>query len=268
MQSRKIGVLDTGVGGLYTLSKIRRRIPGALLVYIGDCRNLPHNIHPKEWICEKAQLLINFLLDQGVAELVIACHTISSLLPLLDTGTAVVYDIISPTLQCLRTRKQDEHSLFIGTRTTIESGCYQPDHLPAADATYIAAVELATRIERDGPDDPETVRYLDALLGQHLEGIPMEATTLTVFPVCTHYFLVRSHLVRFMTAHFPNVRTDFVEPSTLLAERLAGGEAGRNGHVELFLNQDQDAAFEVRLDQVFAQIGMEKERVRYVHLGT
>lgn len=267
MKRRKIGVLDTGIGGMYTLSKIRHRIPDASLFYVGDCRNLPHNIHSREWIAEKAQLLIDFLLDQGVDELVIACHTISTLLPQLHTGAATVFDIISPTLGFLQEQKQVGHSLFIGTRTTIESGCYRPDFLEPGQSSYISAIELATLIEKMGPDHESTFLYLDGLLRQHFDELKLETTSLTVFPVCTHYFLVRSQLLDIVQAIQPHTAIDFVEPSSLLANSLPPGSSDANGELNIFLNEDKSDAFSQRLRNIMKLIDLEKERVAYIKLG-
>lgn len=267
MNPRKIGVLDTGIGGMYTLSKIRRRIPDASLYYIGDCRNLPHNIHPREWIAEKAQSLIDFLLSKGVEELVIACHTISTLLPNLNTGNATVYDIISPTLNQLQGQQQTGHALFIGTRTTIESGCYQPSFLKPGDSSYIAAIELATLIEKKGRDHETTLEYLNSLLRDHFEATEVESTKLTVFPVCTHYFLVKSHLVENVQSILPGMAIDLVEPSGLLSESIPNGSANGEGSINIYLNQDQNPEFSQRLDKILSLLELQDENISYVHLG-
>lgn len=266
MENRKIGILDTGVGGLYSLSKIRRRTPNASLLYVGDCRNLPHNIHPKEWICEKAQTLIDFLLGQGATELVIACHTISSLLPQLDIGNATVYNIISPTLNYLEAQDQEGHLLFIGTRTTIESGCYQPAFLKPGQASYISAVELATLIEKEGPGHEKTLGYLKNLLQKHFDGLQISPQSITVFPVCTHYFLVKQHLIEFMQYSFPNASIGLVEPSGLLAERIPiQGHAGE-GRVEIFLNEDKNPQFDQRLGSILQLLDLENDLLKYIQL--
>lgn len=264
---KSIGVLDTGIGGLYAFSKIQARFPEAALTYIGDCRNLPHNIHPPAWICEKAQAMVDFLLGQSVDAIVIACHTISALRSQLNFQGATVYDIISPTLNYLQNHGEAQHFLFIGTRTTIESGVYQPDWLAADQATYIAAIELATRIEREGANHPETLQYMEGLLDQYFQVLPATYSTITLVPVCTHYFLVKDYLLSSLRRRFPAQTINLIEPSAQLANTFVK-ESGRTsgGPGSITLNQDQSPDFDDRLAGIMTQLGLQEMPVQYLHL--
>lgn len=267
MTQRTIGVLDTGIGGLNTFAKVHQRIPQCDLIYVGDNRNLPHNIHPPEWICGKAQSLIDFLLEKGATELVIACHTISTLLPNLDTGKATVYDIVRPTLGFLKVQPQGSHSVFIGTRTTIESGRYQPDFLNPKTATYIAAVQLATLIEHEGPEHNKTLRYLEELMEMHLSPLEEAPSQVTIFPVCTHYFLVKSQLLRIVQNLWPDTLVEFVEPSSLLVDHLPKEDSTQEGMVNIYLNADHNEAFDLRMESIFELLEMENFQLGYIHLS-
>ena len=50
MDSRKIGVFDSGLGGLTVVREMKRLLPQESLVYFGDTARLPYGSKSKEAI--------------------------------------------------------------------------------------------------------------------------------------------------------------------------------------------------------------------------
>ena len=75
----KIGVFDSGFGGLTVLRAMLRLVPGADFVYIGDTARLPYGSKSQATIARYALSSTRFLIDQGADYLVIACNTASAL---------------------------------------------------------------------------------------------------------------------------------------------------------------------------------------------
>lgn len=75
----KIGVFDSGFGGLTVLRALLRLIPGVDFVYMGDTARLPYGSKSRATIARYALSSTRFLLDQGADFLVIACNTASAL---------------------------------------------------------------------------------------------------------------------------------------------------------------------------------------------
>jgi glutamate racemase len=71
----KIGVFDSGLGGLSVLAAIRRRLPDADLDYVADSGHVPYGDKGEDFIRARSGLLAGFLLDQGADVLVVACNT-------------------------------------------------------------------------------------------------------------------------------------------------------------------------------------------------
>ena len=253
IMGQKIGVFDGGVGGMLAFSKIRERMPEASIVYVGDCRNLPYNTRPREWIRGRAQKMIDFLQEKEIETLVIACHTVSSMLNSLDTGSLSVYEIVNPTLEYLQKQEESQHYLFIGTSTTIDSGCYKAPWLEP-QSSYLKAIELATRIEREGKNHPETKAYLGKILGEHFMTLPKNIDSITVVLVCTHYFLVQAHIEQWIKENTSCKQVEVVEPSLLLAEKVPLVANEEKGEIEIFLNQDQTSAFQKKLDKIYQSL--------------
>jgi glutamate racemase len=75
----KIGVFDSGVGGLTVLRALLRRVP-ADYVYLGDTARLPYGAKSRETVARYAVSSAKFLVEeQGAEFLVIACNTASAL---------------------------------------------------------------------------------------------------------------------------------------------------------------------------------------------
>lgn len=79
---RPIGVFDSGLGGLTTVSELRRTMPGENIVYFGDTGRVPYGTRSREIVRKYARQDIRFLLSRGVKMIIAACNTASaSILP-------------------------------------------------------------------------------------------------------------------------------------------------------------------------------------------
>ncbi len=74
-QHAKIGMIDSGVGGLSVLLEIRNRLPNASLHYIGDSNWCPYGNKSPEQITERIIALSELLIKTGTHIIVIACNS-------------------------------------------------------------------------------------------------------------------------------------------------------------------------------------------------
>lgn len=70
-----IGVFDSGIGGLSVLHDIHKLLPHEDLIYVGDSAHAPYGDRSARYVRERSQAIADFLLDQGVKAIVIACNT-------------------------------------------------------------------------------------------------------------------------------------------------------------------------------------------------
>ncbi len=70
-----IGVFDSGVGGLSVFQRIRADLPREALLYVADSGHAPYGNQSAEFIARRAFAITEFLLDQGVKAVVVACNT-------------------------------------------------------------------------------------------------------------------------------------------------------------------------------------------------
>ncbi len=75
---KKIGVYDSGMGGLSLLAKLVKDLPGHEYIYFGDSANAPYGVKTKEEIIDFARAAVDRLIGLGCEALVVACNTASS----------------------------------------------------------------------------------------------------------------------------------------------------------------------------------------------
>ena len=121
----RIGVFDSGLGGINVLSCLIKKYPNNEYVYFGDTKNLPYGDKTREELLKLASDAIEFLQTKKVDLIIIACGTISSNCydDLKEKYSIPIYDIISPTIEYLKKSNFSKIGV-IGTKRTIESGIF------------------------------------------------------------------------------------------------------------------------------------------------
>src|SRR5207302_2969073 len=80
-----IGIFDSGIGGLTVARQVRRVLPQEDLVYLGDTARVPYGTKSPSTVVRFACENTNFLLQQNVKAVVVACNTCSAwALPILQ----------------------------------------------------------------------------------------------------------------------------------------------------------------------------------------
>lgn len=122
----KIGVFDSGIGGLNVLKEIIKVYPNNHYLYYGDTKNLPYGNKSKSELLKLAKKIIHFFEEKQVDLIIIACGTISSncYQDLLKGTKIPLYDIISPTITYINQSLYQKIGL-IGTTRTIESKLFE-----------------------------------------------------------------------------------------------------------------------------------------------
>jgi glutamate racemase len=191
----KIGVFDSGFGGLTVLRALLPLLSQAEFLYLGDTARLPYGSKSRATIVRYALSSTRFLLDQGAEFLVIACNTASALAlkEIRESTTVPVVGMIETGANEARSQSKTRDILVIGTDATISSHAYaaacRERGLRAMEKACPLLVPLVEEGWVDHPVTAEVVRiYLTELLQQAQES-DLDPDTLVLG--CTHYPLLR-----------------------------------------------------------------------------
>ena len=200
MDSRPIGVFDSGIGGLTVAHAISVLLPDEQLIYFGDTAHMPYGDKSPELIQKYSIRITDFLLkEKNCKAIVIACNTASAAAyeELRDKfkGVIPVINVIDPMIEAVIADDTIENVGIIATKTTIGSGVYQekfsrrkPNLIYSAKATPL----LASMIEEGFYDNNISKAVLEKYLSDpKLNGI--DALVLA----CTHYPLIKKEIEAF-----------------------------------------------------------------------
>ena len=210
-----IGVYDSGYGGLSVLAALRKRLPDADFVYLGDNGRAPYGDRDLHTVLDLAEQCVERLFEENCNLIVVACHTISCV-----------------ALRHLQGRYADAHRRVLGVtipaaEMAIESGARRLAWLgtartiasktplielqklaPECEVQLISAPLLAAIVE-EGLESTQIAR----LAAAHYLAQIHDAQALVLG--CTHYPLLRATLAAVAPANLA-----ILDPSDFIAQRL------------------------------------------------
>ncbi len=198
MDNRKIGVFDSGLGGLTAVKEIMSLFPNESIVYFGDTGRVPYGTRSKDTILKYTYDDINFLLSRDVKMIVIACGTASSAaLPEIKTEFDVpIYGVVdSGAYEAARVTKNNKIGI-IGTTATIKSGAYRKylaEYNPDAKTFEQACPLFVPLVENGHFNTPVTKLVVE----EYLKDIKAAGVD-TLIMGCTHYPLLKSAIAEYM----------------------------------------------------------------------
>ncbi len=186
----RVGVFDSGLGGLTVARELASRFPGIDLRYLGDTARLPYGAKSEDTITRYAVRCVRHLVEQGVDAVVVACNTASACaLPALrETWPALpVWGVVEPGARAAVAATRTGRIGVIGTERTVLSESYPRAILALAPRAQVAALAcplLVPLVEAGWVDHPVTRLTVETYLGELFARAP-ELDTLVLG--CTHY---------------------------------------------------------------------------------
>ena len=189
-----IGLFDSGVGGLTVLREVARQLPQESTVYFGDTARVPYGSKSRDVISRFSLEIAQFLLQEKVKMIVVACNTASAfaLASLRARFDVPMIGVIEPGAQAALSMTKSGRVGVIGTEGTIESQAYSEaiHRLKADIQVFGQACPLIVPLVEEGwlekPIALEIVKeYLVPLLANQID---------TLVLGCTHYPLLKDLL--------------------------------------------------------------------------
>ena len=181
-----IGIFDSGIGGLTVFREVEQLLPEENLIYFADAARLPYGNKSPETVVHYTLKSAQFLLNQGIKLLIIACHTASSqaLKTLQETLPIPVLGMVKPSIDLLLSATKTKRVAVLGTKSTIHSGIYQ-NLIPSSITLFMIACPLfVPLVEEQFFDHKATLLIANHYL-RPLHDID------TALLACTHYPLIQ-----------------------------------------------------------------------------
>src|SRR4051812_14966645 len=162
VDSRPIGVFDSGMGGLTVMHECFVTMPHEDFVYLGDAARLPYGPRDLSEVARFAHEIGGYLERRGVKLILVACNTATSAaLPELQEALAVpVVGVITPEAHAAVQATRNRRIGLLATAGTVASGRYE-QLVRTLDAgvrmTSVPCARLVPLIESDDPFGPQTV---------------------------------------------------------------------------------------------------------------
>jgi glutamate racemase len=187
-----IGVFDSGIGGLTVVRQLHKALPSEDIVYLGDTARVPYGTKSPSTVVRFACEDTQFLLQQNVKAVVVACNTCSAwAMPMLEKKFAVpVFGVILPGVRAALEQTRNQRIGIIGTSATIRSKAYSNAILARCDSAKVFArpCPLLVPLVEEGWTRREVT---DTVLREYLE--PMLRHRIdTLILGCTHYPLLKA----------------------------------------------------------------------------
>lgn len=201
----RIGVFDSGLGGLLVAQAIGRRLPEHDLLYLGDTLRVPYGGRSQEAIHGFVAQALGYLFQHDCHLVVLACNTASAealrrsqreYLPRHYPERRVL-GVVIPAAEAVAATGAKRIGV-LATRSTVASGAYAREiarHVPGAQVMAVAAPLLVPLVENDG------LRYADPILDDYLspllsegEGLGVRGSIDCLVLGCTHYGLLKDQI--------------------------------------------------------------------------
>lgn len=183
----KIGVFDSGIGGLTVLKSLISKYK-AHYIYFGDTLNIPYGEKSKDELLMLTEKIIRFFEKEKVDLIIIACGTVSSnIYDELSKKTNIkminiVYNIID-----LIKKDNPSNIAVLATKKTIDSHIFKNN---INNIIEISCPKIVPYIEKNiGNINDILKEYLSYIKEKHINNIVLG---------CTHYPLIKKDIQEYL----------------------------------------------------------------------
>ena len=236
--TRKIGVLDSGVGGLTGVREFEKVMPGEDLLYYGDSKNRPYSYQSEERLIYLLTAILDDFAAQNVKAVAFACNTISTLLDHFDGKYPFpIYSIVKAGVD--HVLKNNVRAVGIACTKFTAASRQHERLIHAVDPSILVCTqsfyELSSHIQNGEWSD------VPACIEKYMEPLEAQGQVTHIILGCTHYPIAREYF----EAARPHIT--FIDPAQELAlqirDSLAANDqlSGKDTHTtEIYTSGDPE----------------------------
>ncbi|MDP2933602.1 MAG: glutamate racemase [bacterium] len=217
----KIGIFDSGLGGLIIMRRIVELLPQYDYVYLGDAQRVPYGTRSQKTVYEFTKQGVDFLFRKGCKIVILACNTASAnalrriqreYLPRRFPNRRVL-GVVVPTLEAVWEGSARVKNLgVIATIGTVSSQVYPAELAKLHKKLKVfqqSAPLLVPLIEHQGHKYLSLILrdYLRPLLKKKIDGLVLG---------CTHYPIIKGQIRKFLGTRVHVFSQDEIIPKKLV----------------------------------------------------
>jgi len=182
----KVGVFDSGVGGLSVWRELLKELPNCNYEYLSDNAYCPYGPREQGEIVERVYKAVDFLITKGVSIIVIACNTATaSAIDVLRKNYKIPFIGMEPAVKPAAIHSKTGVIGVLATKATLQGRLYNNTLENYASDTLVlekVGAGLVEAVESDRTDSPQTRE----LLRSYIEPM-LDAGADHIVLGCTHY---------------------------------------------------------------------------------
>lgn len=231
----KIGIFDSGLGGLGVGLRIMDALPQYDYVYLGDTQRVPYGNRAQDTIYRFTQEAVDFLFDKDCVLIIFACNTASAeaLRRIQQEHVPATHPdrkVLGVLIPAAETAVANGQRIgVIATAGAVSSGAWPREiHRidPGKEVFQKATPLLVPLVENDG------LKWVEPILAEYLQPL-IDSNIDTLVLGCTHYIFLKEHAQRLLPGVkvispeelVPASLTDYLKRHEEITSRLSTDES-------------------------------------------
>jgi glutamate racemase len=207
---KKIGVFDSGIGGLSVAKAIEKGIPEAEVVFVNDVDNMPYGSKSSEQLLHLVRPKMRYLYDLGCDIVVIACNTVTTnIIKQLRAESPIPLVGIEPMVKPAAALTKTRMITVCATPATLASDRYvwlKTEYAKDVQVLEPDCSDWSNMIESDSVDEDKIRAIIDNSCENGSDVIVLG---------CTHY-----HWIEDLIKHQANGRATVIQPESAIVARI------------------------------------------------
>lgn len=207
----KIGVFDSGIGGLSVARAIELVTPEHEVVFMNDTQNVPYGTKTPEQLYLLVEPILQSLVDRGCTVIVIACNTVSTtLIGRLREHFTVPLIALEPMVKPAAEQTKTNVIAVCATPTTLASPRYawlKQTYAPSCNVIEPDCSDWAELIEQSALNEAKIREDIEPALAANADVIVLG---------CTHYHWIEKEIEQ-IVGH----RATILQPEQAVVAQLA-----------------------------------------------
>ncbi|MDD3165335.1 MAG: glutamate racemase [Oscillospiraceae bacterium] len=256
MDTRPIGVFDSGLGGLTAVRQLMRQLPGEDIIYFGDTGRVPYGVRSAETIQRYVRQDIHFLLQFHIKAIMIACNTADAIAREAVAGDypVPIYGVTGAAGRAAVHASKNGKIGLIATPATVDSGIFKKiigALQPRAQVMSVACPLLVPLVENGRVARGDMV--IETVIAEYLKPLRDWGCDTLVLG-CTHYPLLSAPIAAYMGTDVTLIDSGREAAQTVAAQLADSALLNAPEHLgkTKFYVSDSPAGFE-KLASLFLQ---------------